>query len=61
MPDFLVVTLDLEKAEEYVKSEEFANALRSSTKDLAIIGLVMQSAQEKVKELKEETKKNGSS
>ena len=61
MPDFLTVTLDLNKAEEYVRSEKFVNALRSSTDDLAIIGLVMQSVQEKIKELKEETENNGSS
>ena len=61
MPDFLTVTLDLNKAEEYVRSEKFVNALRSSTDDLAIIGLVMQSVQEKIKELKEETENTGSS
>ena len=60
MPDFLTVKLDLNEAEKYVVSEEFINALRSSTNDLAIIGLVMQSAQEKVKELKEK-ENNGNS
>lgn len=61
MPDFLTVTLDLDKAEEFVKSEKFINALRSSTDDLGIIGLIIQSTQEKIKELKKETKKNGNS
>lgn len=60
MPDFLTVKLDLNEAEKYVVSEDFINALRSSTNDLAIIGLVMQSAQEKVKELKEK-ENNGNS
>ncbi len=60
MPDFLSVKLDLNEAEKYVVSEDFINALRSSTNDLAIIGLVMQSAQEKVKELKEK-ENNGNS
>ena len=60
MPDFLTVKLDLNEAEKYVVSKDFIDALRSSTNDLAIIGLVMQSAQEKVKELKEK-ENNGNS
>lgn len=61
MQDYLTVTLDLDKAEEYINSADFVEALRKSTDDIALMGFVIQSAHENLRKLKKETENNGNS